>query len=46
MAKSKTSSKSTTQRVSLNINEAKDFLRHIVNNNRYLQENNKPPVTV
>ena len=46
MAKAKTSSKSTTQRVSLNINEAKDFLRHIVNNNRYLQENNKPPVAV
>jgi hypothetical protein len=39
-------SKSTTQRVSLNINEAKDFLRHIVNNNRYLQDNNKPPVAV
>jgi hypothetical protein len=46
MAKAKTSSKSTTQRVSLNINEAKDFLRHIVNNNRYLQDNNKPPVAV
>ena len=46
MAKAKTTTKSTTQRVSLNINEAKDFLRHIVNNNRYLQENNKPPVAV
>jgi hypothetical protein len=46
MAKVKTSTKSSTQRVSLNINEAKDFLRHIVNNNRYLQENHKPPVAV
>ena len=46
MAKAKTTSKSTTQRVSLNINEAKDFLRHIINNNRYLQDNNKPPVAV
>ena len=46
MAKSKTTTKSKTQRVSLNINEAKDFLRHIINNNRYLQDNNKPPVAV
>ena len=46
MANKTKTSKSTTQRVSLNINEAKDFLRHIVNNNRYLQDNNKPPVAV
>jgi len=32
--------------VSLNINEAKEFLTHIVSNNRYLQSNNKPPVAV
>ena len=46
MANKTKTSKPTTQRISLNINEAKDFLRHIVNNNRYLQENNKPPVAV
>ena len=43
MAKSKTSSK--TESLSLNVNELKDFLNHIVVNNRYLQENNKPPVS-
>jgi hypothetical protein len=32
--------------VSLNINEAKEFLTHIVSNNRYLQKSNKPPVAV
>lgn len=32
--------------VNLNIDEAKDFLKHIISNNRYLQENNKKPVAV
>ena len=38
-------SKQTAQ-VSLNISEAKNFLKHIVSNNRYLQQNNKLPVAV
>jgi hypothetical protein len=38
--------KKTHQPVSLNIDEAKSFLSHIVTNNRYLQENNKLPVAV
>ena len=33
-------------KVSLNIKEAKQFLKHIINNNRFLQENSKPPVAV
>lgn len=32
--------------VNLNIDEAKDFLKHIVSNNRYLQQNGKPAVAV
>jgi hypothetical protein len=32
--------------VSLNIKEAKQFLKHIINNNRYLQAQGKPPVAV
>jgi hypothetical protein len=32
--------------VSLNIKEAKQFLKHIINNNRYLQSNGKLPVAV
>jgi len=32
--------------VSLNIDELKDFVNHIVSNNRWLQEQNKPPVAV
>jgi hypothetical protein len=43
MAKTKTSSK--TESLSLNVNELKDFLNHIVVNNRFLQENGKPPVS-
>lgn len=39
-------SKQTKENVSLNISEMKDFLRHIVKNNQYLQENNKPPVAI
>ena len=35
-----------TKQVSLNVNEAKTFLKHIINNNRFLQSNNKPPVAV
>ena len=36
MAK-KTTSKSNAK-VSLNVNELKDFLKHIIDNNRYLQD--------
>jgi hypothetical protein len=32
--------------VSINPNELKDFLNHIINNNRHLQENGKGPVAV
>jgi len=35
-----------TAQVSLNIDELKEFLTHIVTNNRYLQNNGKPPVAV
>ena len=35
-----------TESVSLNVNELKEFLNHIVVNNRFLQENNKPPVSI
>jgi len=31
--------------VSLNVNELKNFLKHIIDNNRYLQNNNKPMVS-
>jgi hypothetical protein len=34
------------QQFSLNVNEAKTFLTHIISNNRYLQSSNKPPVAV
>lgn len=37
---------STNAQVNLNIDEAKDFLKHIVSNNRYLQESGKPAVAV
>jgi len=37
---------SKVKQVSLNIDETKSFLKHIINNNRYLQQNNKPPVAV
>ena len=32
--------------VNLNSKELKTFINHIISNNRYLQENNKPPVTI
>jgi hypothetical protein len=35
-----------TKQVSLNVNETKTFLKHIISNNRYLQNQNKPPVSV
>jgi len=35
-----------TKQVSLNVNETKTFLKHIINNNRFLQSNSKPPVAV
>ena len=34
------------KQVLLNTEELKDFIKHIVNNNRYLQENGKTPVAV
>lgn len=43
MAK-KSTSKGTAS-VSLNVKELKDFLKHIIDNNRYLQANNKPMVS-
>jgi hypothetical protein len=33
-------------KISLNVNEAKSFLEHIVNNNRFLQKGNKLPVAI
>ena len=32
--------------ISINVNELKDFLGHIISNNRFLQENGKSPVSV
>lgn len=32
--------------VNLNIDELKGFINHIITNNRYLQSNNKPPVSI
>ena len=47
MAKTKSTSKSNASRqVDLNVKEAKEFLKHIINNNRYLQKGDKPPVAV
>lgn len=46
MAKAKETSSSKSNQVSLNVDELKDFLRHIVKNNRHLQANNKMPVAV
>ena len=43
MAKKTTNKQNTS--VSLNVNELKDFLKHIIDNNRYLQENSKPMVS-
>jgi len=37
---------SNLNQVNLNIEEVKDFLKHIVDNNRYLQDNGKKPVAV
>ena len=36
----------TNATVSLNVNELKDFLKHIIDNNRYLQESKKQPVSI
>jgi hypothetical protein len=36
---------SKTEALSLNPNELKDFLKHIITNNRFLQENDKSPVS-
>ena len=43
MAKKSTTKTNAT--VSLNVHELKGFLKHIIDNNRYLQENNKPMVS-
>ena len=45
MAKKSTKSNASRQ-VDLNVKEAKEFLKHIIDNNRYLQKTNKPPVAV
>lgn len=45
MAKKSTKSNASRQ-VDLNVKEAKEFLKHIINNNRYLQSQDKPPVSV
>lgn len=37
---------STEAKVNLNIDELKDFLKHIIKNNKHLQENNKVPTAV
>jgi hypothetical protein len=37
--------KKSNASVSLNVNELKNFLKHIIDNNRYLQNNNKPMVS-
>ena len=34
------------ERVSLSVSEMKEFLKHIITNNQYLQERSKPPVAV
>ena len=39
-------SKAVDKQVNLNIDELKDFLTHIINNNHYLQANGKVPVAV
>ena len=41
----KSSTKKANASVSLNVHELKDFMKHIIDNNRYLQENNKPMVS-
>lgn len=38
--------KNTSRQVDLNVKEAKEFLKHIINNNRFLQQQGKPPVSV
>jgi len=46
MAKKEKSTNSGVKQVSLNVKESKEFLKHIIDNNRYLQEGGKPPVAV
>jgi len=45
MAKTSTTKKQNAK-VAVNVKELKDFLKHIIDNNRYLQENNKQPVSI
>jgi hypothetical protein len=35
-----------TTQVNLNIDELKDFIKHIVDNNRFLQNSGKNPVSI
>jgi len=46
MAKTSTTTKKQNAKVAVNVKELKDFLKHIINNNRYLQKNNKQPVSI
>jgi len=46
MAKTSTTTKKQNAKVAVNVKELKDFLKHIIDNNRYLQENNKQPVSI
>lgn len=45
MAKKETTAKKM-EHVSLSVSEMKDFLKHIIKNNQYLQDRKKPPVAV
>ncbi len=44
--KTTTSTAKSNAKVSLNVNELKDFLKHIIDNNRFLQEQDKQSVSV
>ena len=46
MAKKEKTTNGGAKQVSLNVKESKEFLKHIINNNRYLQKEGKPPVAV
>ena len=46
MAKKEKSGNPTNTQISLNVKETKDFLRHIIENNKFLQTGGKRPVSV
>ena len=46
MAKKEKTVAKQMDHVSLNVNEMKEFLRHIIKNNQYLQDRNKPVVSI